>query len=59
MVRPVDKGAHMHTQGAGTAAFPRPASGETRQDILIVASFGVWAMLLGFMPVVAWRVLMG
>ncbi len=29
------------------------------QDVLLVSSFGLWATLLGFMPVMAFRMLMG
>jgi hypothetical protein len=29
------------------------------QDVLLVSSFGLWATLLGFMPVMAFRILMG
>jgi len=28
-------------------------------DLLIVSSFGLWALLLGFAPVLAFRMLMG
>jgi hypothetical protein len=29
------------------------------QDVLLVSSFGLWATLLGFVPVMAFRMLMG
>jgi hypothetical protein len=32
---------------------------ERKQDFLIVSSFGLWAMLLGFSPVLAVRFLIG
>lgn len=32
---------------------------ERKQDFLIVSSFGLWAMLLGFSPVLAVRFLVG
>ena len=32
---------------------------ERKQDFLIVSSFGLWAMLLGFSPVLAINFLMG
>ena len=35
------------------------ARGEAVQDLLLVSSFGVWAMLLGLAPVVLFRVLTG
>jgi hypothetical protein len=38
-----------------------PVSGraEAMQDLLLVSSFGLWAVLLGLTPVLAWRLLMG
>jgi len=32
---------------------------ERKQDLLLVSSFGLWAMLLGLSPVLAFRLLMG
>ena len=32
---------------------------ERKQDFLIVSSFGLWAILLGFSPVLALRLLAG
>jgi len=32
---------------------------ERKQDLLLVSSFGLWAVLLGFVPVVGVRLLMG
>jgi hypothetical protein len=32
---------------------------ETKQDFLIVSSFGLWATLLGFSPILAVRFLVG
>lgn len=32
---------------------------ETMRDLALVASFGVWAMLLGAMPVLAFQFLIG
>ena len=32
---------------------------ERKQDFLLVSSFGLWAMLLGFSPVLALRFLVG
>jgi hypothetical protein len=38
-----------------------PISGRSRrmQDVLLVSSFGLWAALLGLMPVLAFRLLTG
>jgi len=37
-----------------------PISGRTQgmQDLLLVSSFGLWAVLLGLMPALAFRLLM-
>ena len=35
------------------------AEAEAVQDLLLVSSFGVWAMLLGVAPVVALRLMTG
>jgi len=32
---------------------------EAVQDLLLVSSFGLWAALLGLLPVLAFRLLMG
>jgi Na+-transporting NADH:ubiquinone oxidoreductase subunit NqrC len=32
---------------------------EQIQDVLLVSSFGLWAVLLGFLPVLAFGLLMG
>jgi len=32
---------------------------ETFQDVLVVSSFGLWAALLGFAPIVAFCILRG
>ena len=29
------------------------------QDVLLVSSFALWAMVLGFAPVMTWRLLIG
>ncbi len=41
-------------QNAGSRVSERA---ETMRDILLIASFGLWAVLLGAMPVVAFRLL--
>jgi hypothetical protein len=43
-------------QNAGILASVRA---EAVQDLLMVSSFGLWAMLLGLAPVVLSRLLMG
>ena len=32
---------------------------ERKQDLLLVSSFGLWAMLLGLSPVLVFRLLLG
>jgi hypothetical protein len=49
----------MTTQTIRDAGHAAPARAEAVQDLLLVASFGLWAMLLGFMPVLAFRFLSG
>jgi hypothetical protein len=41
------------------AEYPVSGRAETMQDLLLVSSFGLWAVLLGLAPVLAWRLLMG
>jgi hypothetical protein len=45
----------MTIQAAKHPIFERS---EAMQDLLLVSSFGLWAALLGFAPVVAFRLLM-
>jgi hypothetical protein len=49
----------MTTQAIRNAFNPGAARTETMQDLLLVSSFGLWAVLLGLMPVLAFRLLMG
>jgi hypothetical protein len=49
----------MTTQTIGNANYPIFKRGEMMQDILLVSSFGLWALLLGLTPVLAFRLLMG
>ncbi len=49
----------MRPQMASSTEFPTTAGVETWQDLLMVSTFGLWAMLLGVTPVVAVRMLMG
>lgn len=41
------------------AANLAPARAEAVQDLLLVSSFGLWAVLLGVAPAVALRLMMG
>ena len=49
----------MTTQTIRTAGHQASARAEAVQDLLLVSSFGVWAMLLGMAPVVALRLMTG
>ena len=35
--------------------FPTCEHAQRMHDVLLVSSFAVWAMLIGFAPVAAWR----
>jgi len=43
-------------RNSGHQAFARA---EAVQDLLLVSSFGLWAMLIGLAPVLAWHLVMG
>jgi len=49
----------MTTQTIQTPSYPTSARAERIQDFLLVSSFGLWAVLLGLTPVLAFHVLMG
>ncbi len=49
----------MTTQTIPNAGDPVSGRTERMQDLLIVSSFGLWAVLLGLAPALAWRLLMG
>ena len=48
----------MTTQTIRNAFYPAIARTETVQDLLLVSSFGLWAVLLGLIPALAFRMLM-
>jgi hypothetical protein len=48
----------MTTQTIRDAGQLASARAEAVQDLLLVSSFGLWAMLLGLAPVLAFRLLM-
>ena len=50
-------GDTMTTQAIQNAGYRISERAETMRDIVLVASFGLWAVLLGAMPVVAFRFL--
>jgi hypothetical protein len=49
----------MTTQTIRDTANLASARAEAGQDLLLVSSFGLWAMLLGVAPVVALRLVTG
>jgi hypothetical protein len=49
----------MTTHAIPTASYPNSRWSERMQDLLLVSSFGLWAMLLGLTPVLAFHMLMG
>jgi hypothetical protein len=38
--------------------FPTNEYVQRMQDVMLVSSFALWAMLIGFAPVMTWRLLM-
>ena len=49
----------MTTHTIQNAGYPISGRSQEMQDVLLVSSFGLWAVLLGLMPVLAFRLLMG
>jgi hypothetical protein len=49
----------MTTQVIQKARYPVSGHARRMQDIFLVSSFGLWAVLLGLSPVLAFRLLMG
>jgi hypothetical protein len=49
----------MTAQFIRNTANPASSSAEAVQDLLLVSSFGVWAMLLGLAPVLLFRLVTG
>jgi hypothetical protein len=52
-------GTIMATKTIPNMRFANSKWAERKQDFLIVSSFALWAMLLGFPPVLAVRFLIG
>jgi hypothetical protein len=49
----------MTTHIIQTAGYPNSLRSQEIQDVLLVSSFGLWAVLLGLAPVLAFRLLVG
>lgn len=47
----------MTTQTIDHARHSISERAESMQDVLLVSSFGLWAAILGLMPVLAWRLM--
>jgi hypothetical protein len=48
----------MTTQTTQNLSYPSSEPSERIKDLLLVSSFGLWAVLLGLMPVLAFRLLL-
>jgi hypothetical protein len=51
-------GGIMTTQTTQNLCYPSSERSERIKDLLLVSSFGLWAVLLGLMPVLAFRLLL-
>ena len=49
----------MTTRTSQNARHPIFDRAQRTKDVLLVSSFGLWAVLIGFSPVLAFRVLSG
>jgi hypothetical protein len=49
----------MSTQTIQNARHPILDSAQRTRDVLLVSSFGLWAALIGLVPALAFRMLMG
>ena len=49
----------MTTQTTQKASYPVSGHAQRMQDVFLVSSFGLWAVLLGLSPVLAFHLLMG
>jgi hypothetical protein len=49
----------MTTRAIQKARYPVSRRAQRMQDVFLVSSFGLWAVLLGLSPVLAFRLLMG
>ena len=52
-------GETMTTQTSQTARYPMLDQAQRARDVLLVSSFGLWAALIGLMPVVAFHMITG
>jgi hypothetical protein len=48
----------MNTEMSESSRYPSSERAQRMHDVLLVSSFALWAMLIGFAPVMTWRLLM-
>jgi hypothetical protein len=60
LVSPHNKsgGGPMNTEMSESSRYPSSERAQRMHDVLLVSSFALWAMLIGFAPVMTWRLLM-
>jgi len=56
---PATKEEETMTTHIQKARYPVSGHAQRMQDVFLVSSFGLWAVLLGLSPVLAFRLLMG
>ncbi len=47
----------MNTEMPESSRYPNSGRAQRMHDVLLVSSFALWAMLIGFAPVMTWRLL--
>jgi hypothetical protein len=47
----------MNTEMSESSRYPSSEHAQQMHDVLLVSSFALWAMLIGFAPVMTWRLL--
>jgi hypothetical protein len=47
----------MNTEMSASTRYPNSERAQRLHDVLLVSSFALWAMLIGFAPVMTWRLL--
>jgi hypothetical protein len=50
-------GKPMNTEMSANWRYPSAELAQRMHDVLLVSSFALWAMLIGFAPVMTWRLL--
>jgi len=47
----------MNIEMSESSRYPSSEFAQRMHDVLLVSSFALWAMLIGFAPVMTWRLL--